>query len=50
MITQLPRQLDETTSLGRDSLWNRIRATLSDMNYACRRMIELQAIVDDQSR
>jgi hypothetical protein len=56
MITQLPRQLDETVSLGIGGrlrvLWDRIYATLQDMNYASRRIVELQApwIVDNQSR
>jgi hypothetical protein len=56
MTNQLPRQLDETVSLGIGGrlrvLWDQIHAALQDMSYASRRIVELQApwIVDDQSR
>jgi len=56
MITQLSRQLDETVSLGIGGrlrvLWDQIHAAVRDMNYATRRVVELQApwIVDNQSR
>jgi hypothetical protein len=54
MTTQLSRPLDETITLsfgGRIRvLWDKLFAAFSDMNYACRRMVELQAFVGDQSR
>jgi hypothetical protein len=54
MTTQLSRPLEETITL---SFGGRIRvlrdklfAAFSDMNYACRRMVEVQAFTGDQSR
>jgi hypothetical protein len=56
MITQLPRQQDETRSHERSGwlrvLWHRVHAGLQDMSYASRRVVEIQApwITDHQSR
>jgi len=50
------RQLEKTVSWTRGErsryLWYRLRLTIAEMNYATRRMVELQApwISDDQSR
>jgi hypothetical protein len=50
------RQLEKSVSLsGRErlrSLWYRLRLTVAEMNYATRRMVELQApwISGDQDR
>jgi hypothetical protein len=45
MVTQITRQ--DTTAAGytqtAPSPWHRIRAALSDMNYASRRIVEVQA-------
>jgi hypothetical protein len=49
------RQLEKTVSWTRGErlrcLWYRLRLTVAEMNYATRRMVELQApwISDDQS-
>jgi len=54
MTTQFSRPLDETITLSSGGrirvLWDKLFAAFSDMNYACRRVVELQAFMGDQSR